>query len=122
MDWSKYPNFTPAEFACQHTGKHGMCPEFMAKLQALRSEYGKPMRVTSGFRHPTHPIEARKREPGQHAHGRAVDIACHASGAYEIVRLAFKHGFTGIGVSQRDGVARFVHLDARPGPVVLYGY
>lgn len=107
-DWSLYPNFSRAEFACRHTGQCAMQPAFLARLQALRTAYGRPMRVTSGYRHPTHPVEAgkRSRAPGEHTLGMAADIAC-ASGAerYELVRLALEHGFTRIGIA-----SGFVHL------------
>lgn len=106
MDWSKYPNFSAREFNCKHTGRNRMEPNFMARLQALRAEYGKPMVVTSGYRDPSHPVEARKARPGTHALGRAVDIACNGADAYQLMRLAMKHGFTGIGVAKT-----FVHLD-----------
>ncbi|KZX61306.1 peptidase M15A [Alcanivorax sp. HI0033] len=95
----------------------------MEKLQALRTEYGKPMTVTSGYRHPTHPIEARKASPGAHASGRAADIAVQGGDALKLIELALKHGFTGIGVNQK-GDGRFIHLDdlkhepGRPRPWV----
>lgn len=114
MDWDRYPNFEPHEFACSHTGEAKMDPEFMEKLQALRTEYGKPIRINSGYRSPEHPIEAAKDKPGSHASGCAVDIAADSIEAYTIVKLAFKHGFTGIGVSQKAG-ARFIHLDTLEG-------
>lgn len=110
MDWDRFANFQSYEFACSHTGKNGMKPGFMEKLQALRTEYGKPMTVTSGYRHPTHPIEARKASPGAHASGRAADIAVSGGDAMKIIELALKHGFTGIGVNQK-GAGRFIHLD-----------
>lgn len=94
----------------------------MESLQALRTEYDKPMVVTSGYRDPSHPIELRKASPGTHAHGIAVDIGVHSNEAYRIVELAFKHGFTGIGVSQKAGGARFIHLDKRATTPVLYSY
>lgn len=126
MNWDKYPNFKKEEFDCKHTGKNFMQPDFMDALQALRTEYGRPMRVTSGYRDITHPAEAGKSRPGQHNKGLAVDIACDANGAYEIMALAVKHGFTGIGVSQKAGIPRFLHLDRRvlgPGEKpVLYSY
>jgi uncharacterized protein YcbK (DUF882 family) len=99
-----------------------MEPALLDRLQALRSEYGKPLIVSSGYRHGTHPREALKDTPGQHTLGLAVDLACDAYTAHEIVKLAFKHGFRGIGVSQKNGLPRFVHLDMRTGPQVLYSY
>lgn len=115
MDWSKYPNFTEAEFTCSHSGKCEMQASFMDKLQALRTAHGKAMTVTSGYRHETHPVEAEKDRPGIHTMGLAVDIACGGSDAYNIMRLAFELGFTGIGVAQ-SGRNRFLHLDTYTKP------
>lgn len=107
MDWTKYPDFSQAEFLCKHTGKAGMQPEFLAVLQAIRSEYGKPMRITSGYRHPTHPVEARKgHTTGEHTRGTCADIACTSSAErFEVVRLALKHGVHRIGIAKT-----FIHL------------
>ena len=107
MNWSDYPNFAKSEFDCKHTGLNEMKPEFMAKLQALRAEYGKPMTITSGHRHPTHPIEARKgRSDGEHTRGMCCDIACSTGvDRYDIVKLAIKYGFHRIGIAKN-----FVHL------------
>lgn len=52
MDWSKYPNFSKREFDCKETGENEVQARFMDKLQALRTEYGKPMVITSGYRSP----------------------------------------------------------------------
>jgi zinc D-Ala-D-Ala carboxypeptidase len=121
-DWSVYPNFRKEEFDCKHTGQNDMRPDFMARLQALRSAAGFPFFVTSGYRSALHPVEARKQRPGMHAKGCAVDITCDAAGAYRLVSLALQHGFTGIGISQKDGLARFVHLDTRDSTPVIYSY
>ena len=82
----------------------------MWKLQDLRDSFGKPMRVTSGYRCPDHPIEARKDKVGAHAHGRAVDIAVRGPDAYALIMLAMRQGWQGIGVQQKGDV-RFIHLD-----------
>lgn len=107
MDWSKYPNFNESEFRCRHTGKCEMQPEFMQRLQALRVEYGKPMTITSGYRHWTHPTEAKKgHTTGEHTRGLCADIACTDGRArYELITLALKHGFNRIGIAKN-----FVHL------------
>ena len=49
MDWSKYPNFSEKEFACSHCGECHMNESFIAKLQSLRSHYGKSMVISSGY-------------------------------------------------------------------------
>jgi len=114
INWDNYPNFSEAEFKCSHTGKCEMDEAFMDALQTLRTIYDKPMTITSGYRDPTHPIEAKKDKPGAHATGRAADIACDGQAAYDIMQIAFELGFTGIGVSQK-GNGRFIHLDTIEG-------
>ena len=107
MNWADYPYFTKAEFDCKHTGKNEMQPEFMAKLQLLREKYGKPVIITSGYRHWTHPVEARKgHTTGEHTRGTCCDIAC-TSGAdrYQIVQLALQLSFPRIGIAKN-----FIHL------------
>ena len=79
------------------------------KLQALRTHIDRPFYITSGYRSPTHPIEVRKRRPGEHSTGRAADIACRGDLAYNIIKAATLFGFTRIGVKQ-SGSGRFLHL------------
>ena len=107
--WDKqkelYPNFPKSEFDCRHTNKNEMKHEFMTVLQAIRNEYG-PMKITSGFRHPTHPIEARKMRPGEHTFGMCCDVACNnGADRYRLVTIALKHGCTRIGIAKT-----FVHI------------
>lgn len=105
--WNEYKNFAPQEFACKHTGLNHMKHEFMAALQAVRDDLGRPMKITSGYRHWTHPIEARKlHSNGEHTLGTCCDVAC-ADGRerYELVTLALKHGISRIGIARG-----FVHL------------
>lgn len=105
--WPEYPNFTAGEFDCRHTGKNEMKHEFMHVLQAIRTEYGKSMQITSGFRHPMHPIEARKgHSMGEHTQGTCADVACiNSADRFRLVELALKHGIDRIGIAKG-----FVHL------------
>ena len=114
INWERYPNFSVKEFICSHCGGEGVQPALLDKLQAMRTEYGKPMRITSGYRCPQHPVEAKKSSPGAHALGLAADIAAEGAEAHRILSLAFKHGFTGVGVQQK-GTGRFIHVDVRSG-------
>ena len=66
--------FTRKEFDCQQTGENEMQDEFIHSLDALRHECGFSFRITSGYRSPSHSIEARKATPGTHAQGIAADI------------------------------------------------
>lgn len=77
-------------------------------LDNLREVYGYPIKLTSTYRSPEHPIEARKSKPGEHAHGAAVDIACIGGEAtYKLVKAAIEVGFTRIGISRKNN---FVHV------------
>jgi uncharacterized protein YcbK (DUF882 family) len=105
--WDRYANFSKAEFDCKHTGLNEMQHEFMMVLQKIRDVYGQPMKVTSGYRHPTHPVEARKqRSDGEHTQGMCADIACNnGSDRYKLVTIALANGITRIGIAKT-----FLHL------------
>lgn len=114
----KYQFFSADELKCQcgKCGPHKMQHDFMQKLERLREAAGFPFVLNSAYRCPTHNDNVSSTGlDGPHTTGRAVDIRCHGRRAFDLVRLAQAHGFTGIGVSQR-GVhgARFIHLDDLP--------
>tara|TARA_R110000803_G_scaffold76565_1_gene141226 strand:- start:1322 stop:1690 length:369 start_codon:yes stop_codon:yes gene_type:complete len=107
LQWDRYPDFTEKEMACSHCGKTGVTHSLMKDLQALRSRIDRPLTVTSGYRCPEHPIEAKKARPGAHGQGTAVDLrAVTGSEKYELMKLAFQMGFAGIATAQT-----FIHLD-----------
>ena len=113
--------FTADELKCQHCGAEGIDEYFMAKIDNLREELGFPFPVTSGYRCPEHPIEARKKAPGAHTSGKAVDIGVRGQEAYRLIEGAIELRFKGIGIAQK-GEGRFIHLDdienssSRPRP------
>jgi len=109
MNWDLYPNFSEEEFTCSHTGLCQMDEEFMILLQTIRAEYGKPMVITSGYRHKTHPIELRKSKPGEHTLGTCADIAVQGADAVKLLGIAIALGATRVGVQQK-GSGRFLHL------------
>ena len=82
-----------------------MDPVLLTMLDDLREEYGYPIQLTSTYRSPDHPIEAKKSKPGEHAHGAAVDIACVGGEAtFKLVKAAIEVGFTRIGISRKNNV------------------
>ena len=85
-----------------------MDPSLLIMLDNLREEYGYPIKLTSTYRSPDHPIEAKKSKPGEHAYGAAVDIACVGGEAtFKLVKAAIEVGFTRIGISRKSN---FVHV------------
>ena len=108
--------FSDSEVSCSHCGENKMDASFMDALDRLREAYGKPLRVTSGYRCPEHPIEARKASAGAHSTGKAIDLAVDRGEAYLLLKLALESNkFTGIGV-QQNGSGRFIHLVACEEP------
>jgi len=97
--------------------------ELLEKLDQLREAYGYPIKLTSTYRSPDHPIEAKKAKPGEHAYGAAVDIACVGGEAtFKLVKAAIKVGFTRIGISRKNN---FVHVgigyEGAP-PITIWTY
>lgn len=122
MDWSNYPNFERSEFECSHSGKCEMNEKFMEILQKIRTEYGKPIIISSGYRDVTHPVEVIKAQPGEHAEGMAADIYIRGTDALKLLELALKHGVKRIGLHQQ-GSSRFIHLgisDSFPAGIWTY--
>ena len=113
-----YKYFKLSEFDCQCTGNNEMKEAFIHKLDELREACGFSFNITSGYRDPSHPIEARKSKAGTHAQGIAADIAV-ANGAerYKIVSEAMRLGFTGVGVAKT-----FIHVDIRETTPVVWQY
>ncbi len=121
-----WPFFSRAELACSCCGRMEMDQNFMERLSALRVAFGKPLRITSGYRCPTHNAQASSTGyVGPHVHGQAVDIALSGADVHEVLTLALQRGFTGIGLKQSGPhPGRFLHLDnltnapGRPRPTI----
>lgn len=116
-------NFRSEEFQC----RCGSCPgskdpmmdvAFIMKLQKMRNLYSKPIRITSGYRCPTHNRNICGNPSSKHLQGIAADLfALSASEKFWLVRYAIEAGFAGIGVG-RD----FIHVDDRAGAPVMWTY
>ena len=85
-----------------------MDEKLLSMLDEMREIYGYPIKITSSYRSPDHPIEAAKKEPGEHSYGAAGDIVSDGGGkTFRLVKAAIEAGFTRIGVSRKKG---FIHL------------
>jgi uncharacterized protein YcbK (DUF882 family) len=104
-------HFSKSELSCPCCGEDKFNRATLARFNSLRDEAGFPMPMTSGYR-----CEAYNESKGwtqTHATGQAGDISCTHERAFNLLTLARKHGFTGIGISQ-EGSNRFIHLDDLP--------
>ncbi|MEL6472860.1 MAG: D-Ala-D-Ala carboxypeptidase family metallohydrolase [Pseudomonadota bacterium] len=115
----RWPNFTIAELACRCRGQY--CggrywhdPDFLDALQALRSDIGKPLRLTSGHRCSGWNAAVGGAEQSRHK-TIAVDIALYGHDRFALLNAAEGHGFTGIGLTRS-----FIHLDRREHPARWY--
>ena len=116
MTWNDLEYFGEHEFKCRcGCDNADMAAAFLKVLDHIRAEFGKPMKISSGYRCAKHPVEARKAQPGTGAHctGRACDVVIAGSAGYELLGIILdKIEITGIGVNQRGAWdKRFIHLD-----------
>lgn len=88
---------------CPCCGQCKMNEESMARIQALRDEWGKPFSMVEGGGY-------RCNDTGAHGEGRAFDVTIGNADYYYFIKLAYKHGFTGIGVKNKNSKFQ-LHLD-----------
>jgi uncharacterized protein YcbK (DUF882 family) len=110
MSWtSKYFSYDEMKCKCG-CNQAPMDQQLMTTLDSIREAMGKPLIISSGYRCPNHPIEAKKSKPGAHATGKAADLAVEREDAYKVLMAALFMDIKRIGVQQK-GSGRFIHLD-----------
>jgi len=110
-------NFTFNELSCRGTGKCEMDEQFMLLLQKIRIEFGRPMIITSGYRHPDYnqKVSPKTGRTGPHTKGQAVDVLISGRDAVRLFAIAQQMGMTGFGWNQRGPHnKRFLHIDNLP--------
>lgn len=124
----RWPNFTFDEMRCTHSLLCYLDPDFMDVLQEIRTAYNRPMVISSGYRHLSHPVEAKKDRPGSHYEGVAADVLVNGSDAVDLLRIILDSGaIHRIGFDQRASTPwneRFIHIDRnanRPAAIWSYG-
>ena len=112
---NRWPNFAPSELA-SWGGELKVDTRALDGLQAVRTELGLPMHVTSAYRNEAHNRHVNGAPRSRHKEGRAFDIGLRGAKpgtrqAYgdRIEALARKHGAKGIGRYNS-----FIHVDWRP--------
>lgn len=122
---TEWKNFTSNELNCSCCNEPNTSLEFrelMDDIQDMRDELGFAFNVTSAYRCPDHPIEAKKDKYGMHTIA-AIDINIYGDEALQLMKLALDKGFTGIGIKQKGPYnKRFIHLDKREGLRKLWSY
>lgn len=115
-------NFDKDEFKCKHCGVYkDMDDSLLDGLQLLRDKYGY-VHVNSGYRCASHPIESKKKTPGEHEKARAADIIVGKLSPMETLIAVlqipqFKNG--GIGIYPGKSL---IHIDTKPGGKRRWSY
>ena len=106
------PNFSLHEFQC-NDGSHQvrLHPHLLERLQQLRTNLGRPIIITSGYRNPSHNQAVGGSPTSQHLLGTAADIKVAGITIDQLAHHAKEVGFTGIG-----RYPTFLHVDVRPQP------
>jgi len=88
-----------------------MDPDFMDRVDRLREHFGKPLKVTSGYRCPSHNNNVSSTgTSGPHVSGKAIDFGVSRDDAHALLKIAMDINFSGVGIAQK-GTGRFIHLD-----------
>lgn len=113
-------HFSKLELSCPCCGVMGMNRKFLKRLEAIREDYGKPMKLNSSFRCAEHNAAIGAKPSSSHVMGKAVDIACEGSrNRYELLRVLITH-VCRIGIGEG-----FIHIDtdlANKLPDVIWTY
>lgn len=89
-----------------------MSDELLYKLDQIRQDVGKPLRITCAFRSMEYDKAKGRSGDSRHCRGLAVDIACSDSETRQkILKSALSLGLNGIGIAKT-----FIHIDIRPYP------
>lgn len=119
-DFQLAENFNLREFQCKGrsccNGSVKLESRLVEMLQALRSQLGIPLYITSGYRCKEHNTSVGGAERSQHLLGTAADVRGDIDLSH-LMEAAKQIGFTGIGYYPRS---RFVHLDVRGGNPVTW--
>lgn len=102
-------HFDEREFLCKCCGAGAgqISSYLMSLLEQMRQDFGRPIRIASGFRCPAHNAAVGGSDKSAHLTGEAADIVCIFAGdRYQLLEAAFSNGATRVGIGDS-----FLHLD-----------
>jgi uncharacterized protein YcbK (DUF882 family) len=101
------PHFRLMEFECRCCGAVKLLPDLIELLEAIRSGFGRPMVITSGYRCAGHNRAVRGSKRSLHLLGRAADVRADMEEQMEIESLAKNMGFSEIICGNKS---HYIHL------------
>ena len=115
-------NFRLSEFRCKcGCGKLLHDDKLSAYLQQIRSHFGVPVHITSGYRCETHNKKVGGVTGSRHTKGQAADFWVEGVKPAEVAKYAECIGVKGIGLYEA-GDGNFVHIDTRTSKSFWYGH
>jgi len=111
IEWAKVKYFKPDEFKSPDSNELIIKDSLVYQLDNLRMHYGKPIKITSGYRTVEHNVKVGGVAGSSHRAGLAVDIEVLTSeDRFRLINLAMQCRFPRIGIGKT-----FVHLDIDTG-------
>lgn len=108
-------HFTVREFACSDgSDEIRIDPKLVDYLEKIRAHFGKPVRITSGYRSPAYNAKVGGVKNSYHLKGMAADIVIDGVKSKEVAQYAETIGCGGIGWYEAKN---FTHIDTRSGCV-----
>ena len=117
-------NFRSVEFDCKGSGccsSTQIDDKLVEYLQNIRTHFGKPLYITSGYRCETHNKSVGGAVGSRHSKGQAADIYIDGVKPAEIAKYAESIGVLGIGLYETNADGFFVHIDSRTTKSFWYG-
>lgn len=117
-------NFTVKEFCCKGSGCCSTVQideRLVEFLQNIRSHFGAPVTINSGYRCSTHNKRVGGASGSLHTKGQAADISVKGVKPAEVAKYAESIGVLGIGLYETDKDGYFVHIDTRTNKSFWYG-
>ena len=108
-------HFTVREFTCSDgSDEIRIDPKLVDYLEKIRSHFGEPVRITSGYRSPAYNAKVGGVKNSYHMKGMAADIVIDGVKSKEVAQYAETIGCGGIGWYE---ARNFTHIDTRSGCV-----
>ena len=117
-------HFSSDEFDCHGTG---CCTttiineKLVEYLEKIRTHFGKPITITSGYRCVVHNRNVGGATGSRHGKGDAADIVIQGIAPRTVAQYAESIGILGIGLYETSSDGHFVHIDARDYKSFWYG-
>ena len=99
-------NFSRSEFECSCCQTGEVSGSVVEKIQEVRTAYGKPLGINSGYRCSRHNKEVGGKSTSSHLKSLAIDVHCESSRERKILLPLLLKEFRRVGIANN-----FIHCD-----------